>query len=295
MDSSRQKHLDSMRGIAAFIVVVMHFFVVFYPYSIFGSRGNSLKHYGFESLFHTAPLGFMVAGYFAVCLFFILSGYVLSYRYLGEADCRSRLIAAMVKRPVRLGGLVLFSVLLSAFLWSSGLYYNGALAGITSPQPWFSVPWQGELVFNEFLSDVVFSLFSSGHKYNYPLWTISRELYGSLLVFAFLLFFSNNRYRLVFQFVLLALFKGSLYQGFLLGMIVADINKNYDFGFFKRDSRFISLVLLVLSLPAGRRDFAENVIRLPSETQRAGRRVFDVGGVHVISSGHQAFDYQGLF
>ena len=112
LPGQKKNHLEALRGIAALIVVIGHYLNAFYPYTVFGSSGDYVAHGMWEKLLLTTPLGFFKAGDFAVCVFFVLSGYVLSYKYLGEKDVRPPIIAAILKRPFRLGGLVVFSQLI---------------------------------------------------------------------------------------------------------------------------------------------------------------------------------------
>jgi peptidoglycan/LPS O-acetylase OafA/YrhL len=249
MDQSRQSHLDSLRGIAALIVVVNHYFAAFYPYTVFGSQGNYQQHSEWENILFFPPFGLLVAGRFAACLFFILSGYVLSYSHLGEA-CRSKkILAAIVKRPIRLGGLVWFTILMSFLLWYFGLYFNSIVANITSSKPWFSHYWAGNFDFHQLIVTLATATFSGGVAYNPPLWTIDIELYGSFMVYIFVLLLGNFKYRLLISSLLTILFKDSFYQGFWIGLFAADLVKNHTLlsnpkGYF---SIFLTVLFLYLS------------------------------------------------
>ncbi|WP_269850238.1 acyltransferase family protein [Methanosarcina horonobensis] len=73
-------YLDGLRGIAAVNVMIMHFFVALAPAMIYGSELPS--HFGnLDHLFSTTPLGLIGAGNFSVCIFFVLSGYVLTQKF----------------------------------------------------------------------------------------------------------------------------------------------------------------------------------------------------------------------
>jgi len=248
LNQSRQHHLDALRGVVALLVVVAHYFVAFYPYTIFGNHGIYQQRSIWENIFFYPPFGLLVAGNFAVCTFFILSGYVLSYKYLGEIPRIKGIIAAMIKRPIRLGGLVLFTIILSSCLWYSGLYFNNAVSEITHSKPWFSHFWHGSFELRQLVKNIVTSLFSNGAIYNPPLWTIPIELYGSILVFLFVLLFGNFKYRLLIVGILLIFLKSTFYVGFLLGIIIADIVKNHHFISKLKSKNIISIVLLILFL-----------------------------------------------
>ena len=247
MNQSRQSHLDSLRGIAAFIVVMFHYFISFYPYTIFGNKGSYQQQSIWEDILFYPPFGLIVSGHFAVCLFFILSGYVLSYSYLGEALRIQKIAAAIVKRPIRLGGLVLFTIILGALLWHSELYFNGAVSDITT-NPKLSSYWKGNIDYQKLLLDITTSPFSNGETYNPPLWTIKLELYGSMIVFLFVFLFGSFKYRLLILLLLTvaAFFKYNLSQGFFIGMIIADLVKNHDFNKVLKSKRYFPILLLTL-------------------------------------------------
>jgi len=248
MKQQRLHHLDSLRGIAALIVVMAHYFAAFYPYTIFGLQGNYHQKSIWEDIVFCPPFGFFVAGHLAVCLFFILSGYVLSYGFLGEIRRIDKIVSAVIKRPIRLGGLVLFTIIAGYGLWVNKAFYNTAVADLSGSRPWFSDYWNGELDILRLIIDIVTSLFSRGFIYNPPLWTIKIELYGSFLVFLFVAIFGRYKYRLPILLFLLAIFHRSFYAGFILGVIVADIVKNHNMLIRIKSNRYISMLLFVLFL-----------------------------------------------
>jgi peptidoglycan/LPS O-acetylase OafA/YrhL len=229
MNLSRQTHLDSLRGLAALIVVFVHYLAIFYPYTIFGKQGEYRQHLSLENIIFFPPFGLLAAGHLAVCLFFILSGYVLSYSHLGESQRGHIIIASIIKRPIRLGGLVWFTIICSSLLWHYGLFPSSEVADLTSSKPWFSDCYSGNIVFYNFFIDLTTSSFSKGSFYNPPLWTIKIELYGSLMIYFFALVFGRFRYRLIVCVLLIILFKNKLYQGFWIGLFFADIIKNHTF------------------------------------------------------------------
>jgi peptidoglycan/LPS O-acetylase OafA/YrhL len=223
----RQGSLDALRGLAALQVMTTHYISTFYPYAVFGDRGGYVKKSIWEGLLFFPPFGLLTAGNFAVCLFFVLSGYVLSHTYLGERHRFQDITAAMVKRPIRLGGLVLFTVLVSALLWAAGCYFNAEASGWTGSRPWFDSPWHGPFDARKMLMDIGAALFTQAGFYNPPLWTIKIELYGSMYVFVFLMVFGACRYRLAVILLLLLALRNSPYFGFFAGVLLADLVKNH--------------------------------------------------------------------
>jgi peptidoglycan/LPS O-acetylase OafA/YrhL len=222
--TNRQPHLDSLRGIAALIVVLEHYFAAFYPYTIFGERGEYRQIAQWENFAFYPPFGTFIAGHFAVCLFFILSGYVLSRPFLGERGGASDLVAAIVRRPIRLGGLVVFTIVAAFELTHAGLFYHQEVADITASKPWLASFVTERVPLNALARDL-FSPFQSGRTYNPPLWTIQIELYGSIATFVFLLLFRASAQRRAMLIALVVLLTPSFYQAFALGVLLADIKK----------------------------------------------------------------------
>jgi len=222
----RQYYIDSLRGLAALIVVFHHYLLVFYPYTVGGQQGGYEQHFTWENIFFYPPFGLLNAGRLAVSLFFILSGYVLSYKYLGEAGQSFKILASIIKRPIRLGGLVWFSIICGACLWYWGLFANNSVAEVTSSQ-WFGTCWANKFDFNRLFFILRNAAFSRGRVFNPPLWTIKVELYGSIMVFLYILLLGQFRYRILVSALLIFLFRGNLYQGFWIGLCIADLKKNF--------------------------------------------------------------------
>jgi peptidoglycan/LPS O-acetylase OafA/YrhL len=92
--------LDGLRGIAAVNVMLMHFFIVLTPALIYSDQVPS--HFGnFETIFSSSPLGLIGAGNFSACIFFVLSGYVLTQKYFSIGD-KNLIVSGILRRYIRL-------------------------------------------------------------------------------------------------------------------------------------------------------------------------------------------------
>jgi peptidoglycan/LPS O-acetylase OafA/YrhL len=162
------------------------------------------------------------------------------------------LLAAIIKRPFRLGGMVVFSEVVAVILLLSGGFFNVPACIQTFSIPEFSRFWPHELLnFRKILRDLTTRMFQAGSDYNTPLWSIYIELYGSLLTFGFLLLFRNSRLRALGYLLAAIYFHPSLYIGFIIGIGFADLAKNFPNVLDRLRGSFIVWPLLLVGLFVG--------------------------------------------
>lgn len=242
--AKRLAHLDGIRGAASFSVFVCHYIQVFLPHIYYKSwtAGHGL----WEDEFATSPFNIVVNGNFAVCLFFVLSGYVLSGRFLAEGDVGYlRRLAA--KRYLRLAVPVVGAVMLAWLILAAGGYGYGAarvftLSGMSdtyaTDTPFWAALEQG----------AVGAFFRGEWSLDPVLWTMQTELYGSFLVFALLALFGQGRRRWIAYGVACALFYNGYYLAFILGAVLADLNIRWG----DRDAPYlVSVALITLGVYLG--------------------------------------------
>ncbi len=178
----RVKQLDSVRGLAALSVVFYHFLLVF-PLIYNNTFGQSA--FWLLNLFKYSPLRAVAAGYQAVLLFFLLSGFVLSLPfYEGRAG---NYPAFIVKRICRL-----YLPYLGAVAAAVTLDWLCSRHGITTLSSWLNRTWKEtpspDLIFRHVL---LVDSFNS-NEYDPVLWSLVQEMRLSL-IFP-LLMFCVNRY-----------------------------------------------------------------------------------------------------
>jgi len=246
VEKNRFWELEGLRGIAAVMVVLQHYLLAFYSLAFFGKESGyaSIQNMRFEDNLYGNPLSVLASGSFAVSIFFVLSGFVLSIGFFqtGKLDIIKKLAA---KRYLRLMLPALASVLLALILIVCGLSYAYEAGSITGSS-WLMSAWNVPPDFFGAVKSGVFDIFTkSSGDYNSVLWTMTYEFLGSFLVFGFLALFSKSKFRpLLYIFLLIATFN-TWFIAFVIGMIFADM---YAKGLMKQKKRSMLLVVpLVLS------------------------------------------------
>jgi peptidoglycan/LPS O-acetylase OafA/YrhL len=250
-------YLESLRGLAAFIVVLNHFVLAFYPALYFGASEPVHTENGVEVFLSGTPLNLLYNGSFAVSLFFILSGFVLTYKFFKDRTLPVYLIPLTVKRYVRLLPPVFISILLSFILLRFSLLSNQPAAIITR-SGWLRGYLQfGPNLLTALYESFIGSFFRHQSTYNGVLWTMTFEFFGSLLVFLFVALFRNEKRRYLVYVLALALLRHRPYGAFILGVLLCDfITLRPDLFAQKRYTAFYFILLgaglFLGSYPVGR-------------------------------------------
>jgi peptidoglycan/LPS O-acetylase OafA/YrhL len=226
--SGKVMYLDGIRGLAALCVFFHHFTLAFYPaYYTHVAATSHLN--GLELAYGESVFRFLTCGSFCVHIFFILSGYVLSRKYLRENDL-SIIISSAQKRYLRLFIPVGTTLLIAYILMMGGLYYNVPAAAITHSNEWLGGFWTFANPTAVFLKSFCYqTMFHGQNLLDTTLWTMSIELYGSMLVFALLALTHNTRNKglsFVLMGIALVLMNKTLYTCFVLGISFNYLERN---------------------------------------------------------------------
>jgi len=219
---SKLKYLEGLRGLAALSVVLLHYLVAFYPAFYTGNPEHSNTRNNLEVLISTTPLNLIYAGNFGVCIFFVLSGYVLSYKFFKTKDT-SVLTKSAIKRYPRLLVPVMTCIFISYLLMKVSLFFNMEASAYTNSDWWLGSFWQFEENFFDMVQQSFIGAFLDYQSnYNPVLWTMTYEFYGSLLIFSVAALIGKVNNRWVFYLLLILLFYKTYYLGFILGMVLSD-------------------------------------------------------------------------
>lgn len=240
--AGRFLELEGMRGIAAVAVVVFHIVALFYGQMVYGPGVMApVQHMRFEDNFYANPIAALWSGTFAVAIFFVLSGFVLSIGYL-QSRKREHIERLAIKRYLRLVLPVLASIFGCYLLIKFNLDSMQTAAGIIHSDT-LAKAWELEPSLLTVLKDGLVGVFVGGvTSYNVVLWTMTVEFLGSFMVFAALLLFAHSKYRWMVYGALLVASFGTWFMAFFIGMMLADL---YSHGVIRQAKRNLLQVLLV--------------------------------------------------
>jgi peptidoglycan/LPS O-acetylase OafA/YrhL len=197
----KNKYADGLRGIAAFNVAVAHFVAAFLPMmlhknypTIFSENPNPSQL--FEIL--TSPIiSIFYNGHFAVLIFFVLSGYVLTLPFFSNnSDSTILLQKRLWGRYLRLNIPIAIAILISYFVYKLGLYSNIQAAEMSGSVKWLNNFFPvGITALNTAKEAAYGGIFFGSGTLVPPLWTLKIEFIGSLYI---LLFYISKPQRAVF-------------------------------------------------------------------------------------------------
>ncbi|MGQ7806476.1 acyltransferase family protein [Hafnia alvei] len=167
-------YIEGIRGIACLMVVLSHLALVFYP----GLHEQELIKNSIERSIFNSPLPFFYSGTAAVFIFFVLSGYVLTYGVMKNKDILSSISSMTIRRYFRLAPPVLASCILSYFVISLFTPDTSLLSQWISGYGKFDSSISGAIY-----SGLIETFFRGGSSYNPVLWTMKIELIGSFIIF----------------------------------------------------------------------------------------------------------------
>jgi peptidoglycan/LPS O-acetylase OafA/YrhL len=222
-------YLESVRGIAALCVVFGHLVLTFVPGTNIIDLTRPQLPIALRVLL-ASPLSLLTKGYFAVRIFFVLSGFVLSLSYFHKKTIDT-VSGAAARRYPRLMFPALASVMFAWVLLKFGWYWNTDAAVLMhqAPDYWLPSWFRLDRTFADALREGAYGTFFNfrlNRTLNSSLWTMPWELGGSFMVFSLLaLFGSIHRRFLIYGLVAIGLYATvwPLLVDFVAGLALCDL------------------------------------------------------------------------
>lgn len=223
---NRIAFLDGLRGWGSLFVLNGHLFSLF----LFNPFLN-LKIISYK-------IPFIFDGKQAVYLFFIVSGFALSFPFFKNRNNRRIVLEGLIRRYPRLSIPIFFSAFITWFLLTTDLMYNLNVSNLIHSERWIGTFFLFE---PSILSLIKFSFFDvyfeykNSFSYNPVLWTMQIELIGSIAIYFFLLFFGKSFLRFIVYISALYFLYQTAYVALVLGVMLSDFYclKHSLFKYFK--------------------------------------------------------------
>jgi peptidoglycan/LPS O-acetylase OafA/YrhL len=249
-NESRIKYLDGIRGVAAMIVMFHHLITSFYPKLCvrdpFFLDDQSL----FMKIIASTPIRIFYHGDFAVSLFLVLSGYVITWKYFNRID-DNYIASGAFRRYFRLTIPALFSCIIAYLILKFDLFFNIKAATITK-SVFLNAPYHFDANFINMIKFALYDqycdnfIFETG--YNNVLWVGHYLLLGPFIIYSFLAIFGKVRKKWILYIIAIILFHSDLYLAFILGMIICDLDVN---NVLQKINKIIIVLILFVSIYLG--------------------------------------------
>ncbi len=218
MKQDRLEYLDGLRGVAALIVIFHHAMLALHP-----AYGDYTTHYiDRNQIVPLAPLALLWQGNIAVCIFFVLSGYVLARMTLRSQGTLAGLVS---RRIVRLGVPIFAALFFGYLLWKLHLYANIPASDVSNSRGWWDYLYTGEPKLWSVLRDwVKMPVAPSKSKYDSVVWTMHWEYFGSFGIFLIYRLLAKRRLRIAVLIGLLCATFNNYYVDFVAGALLSEFD-----------------------------------------------------------------------
>lgn len=187
----KNKSADGLRGIAALNVAICHFVAAFLPTMLYKNYLTAFPENLNPSLFFefvtSAPISIVYNGHFAVLIFFVLSGYVLTIPFFSnQINSRPVLEKRLLGRYLRLNIPIAVAVAAAYIIYTHGLYSITEAATISGSVNWAKSFYpQGVTAWDAAKEAIYEPILFGKSTLVPPLWTLRIEFIGSIYLLLF--------------------------------------------------------------------------------------------------------------
>lgn len=280
----KDRSADGLRGVASLNVAISHFIAAFIPTALYKNypwvHPQPSTDETFYNLITSSPISILYNGHFAVMLFFVISGYVLTmpyFKYHSIVTLKKRMLA----RYLRLNIPISVAILLSYLAYHFGLYSN-IEASTLSDSVWLSNYFLDGISITVAIKEAFYSsiIFGDG-IFIPPLWSLGIEFVGSLLLLLFFILKPKDFLiiPMIFAFIFIFfVFRGesiyymAIFAGSLLNLISIK-------------SKHLILIIFVIGLYFGSFQFENSLYNfLPSSLIIGGSEFYDKNLYNVVGA-----------
>ncbi len=227
----RIAYIDGLRGLACIFVFINHFLMAFFPASYLGTDAVSHFDLGIEAWYAQAPISSVTNGNFWVCVFFVVSAFVISFGIMkrSEEDAeqyRTYLAKSFIKRYPRLMLPVFLVCVMILLLSWAGLFFNNSAAAITGSSLMLG-RYEYRLSLKDLFSSALVKIWLfSDETFSNSFWMLTTLFLGGFIscILSIMAGKKNRRMLLLYSvFAILFASVGSFYFTFVMGTMLAYI------------------------------------------------------------------------
>lgn len=247
----RNRAVDGVKGIAIIIVLLHHFVLAFYPSIINNSARLVHTKAQVEMFIYKTPLSIFFAGSFAVSLFFLITGYILTKKIVAKIEDKTYVPKAIYSRIFRLMPLIAIVLFSGYIIMNLRLTFNIPTSLYTN-SAWFTSFFPlGKVSLQTIVTEIITKIpFVVSARYYNVLWVIPAILFGSWITYASAYIFHDSKIKYFMYIIFLLAFYNTQFISFLIGMALAENEEKIHL------PQFIYYIGLILALIFGSSTFS---------------------------------------
>lgn len=241
--------INGLKGVAAVVVLIHHFALFFYPAFIEPAISNIKTSGNLELKIARTPLNiFGWGGNSAVCIFFLLSGFLIAFNFFKSPNKIDN-VKKIVKRYLKLVIPILISSIIIFFIVKSRIFRTDHLIEVYKNLGLRNNYAEYNQTIFEVICDSIIGLFKTGSfPINPPMWTMRVELIYSVATMIYLSAIGKSDKRYIIYFFTILFMINSYFLCFILGVILCDLWYNKNEIFDKLNRFDIKLIILIIGL-----------------------------------------------